>query len=221
EASPVGPFDRWPTGVGFDTFYGFLGGETHQFEPTLYEGTRLVRRPQTANYHVTEDLADRAIEWMALQRALKPQQPFLLYFAPGATHAPLHAPKEWIDRFAGRFDEGWDTAREEIFSRQRKLGVVPENAVLTPRPAELRAWDSLDTQEKRIAARLMEVYAGFLAHTDAQVGRVIESLKEMDVFDNTLVLYVVGDNGGSGEGGGGAGTWNEMGRIQGVAQSSS
>lgn len=220
EASPIGPFDRWPTGVGFDKFYGFLGGETHQFEPTLYQGTRPVRRPQQPDYHLTEDLANRAIEWMALQHSLRPQQPFLLYFSPGATHAPLHAPKEWIDRFEGQFDRGWDAAREEIFARQKKLGVVPRDAQLTPRPAELRAWESLDAQEKRIAARLMEVYAGFLAHTDAQVGRVIEALEEMDVFENTLLFYVVGDNGGSGEGGGDAGTWNEMGRIQGVTQSS-
>ncbi len=218
EASPTGPFDRWPTGMGFETFYGFLGGETHQFEPTLFEGTRPVARPPGDDYHVTTDLADRAIAWLELQRSLRPQQPFLLYLAPGATHAPLHAPKEWIDRFAGRFDEGWDVAREEIFARQKELGVIPRDAVLTPRPKELRAWESLDPEARRVAARLMEVYAGFLAHTDAQVGRVFDALRDRDRFDDTLVLYVVGDNGGSGEGGGDYGTFNEMGRIQGVVQ---
>ncbi|MBW2426059.1 MAG: arylsulfatase [Deltaproteobacteria bacterium] len=218
EASPTGPFDRWPTSMGFETFYGFLGGETHQFEPTLFEGTRPVRRPAGDDYHVTEDLADRAIEWIHLQQSLRPEQPFLLYLAPGATHAPLHAPREWIERFEGRFDQGWDRLREEIFARQIELGVIPEDAVLTPRPEELRAWDSLSLEERAVAARLMEVYAGFLAHTDEQVGRVFESLREMGEFDETLIFYVVGDNGGSGEGGGDYGTWNEMGRIQGVVQ---
>ena len=218
EASPNGPFDRWPTGVGFEHFYGFLGGETHQFEPTLFEGTRPVDRPAGDDYHVTEDLADQAIEWMHLQQSLRPDQPFLIYLAPGATHAPLHAPKEWIDRFSGRFDHGWDIEREQAFERQKKLGVIPKDAVLTPRSEELRAWDSLEPKAMRVASRLMEVYAGFLAHTDEQVGRVFEALREAEEFDNTLVLYVVGDNGASGEGGADYGTWNEMGRIQGVVQ---
>ena len=219
EASPTGPFDRWPTGVGFETFYGFLGGETHQFEPTLFEGTRPVARPPSENYHVTEDLANRAIEWMRLQESLRPDQPFLLYFAPGATHAPLHAPREWIERFAGDFDEGWDVARERVFAQQKRAGVIPQNARLTPRPQELRAWKSLSPEEQRVSARIMEVYAAFLAHTDEQVGRVLESIRDAGEFENTLVLYVVGDNGGSGEGGGDYGTWNELGRIQGVKQS--
>jgi arylsulfatase len=218
EASPTGPFDRWPTGMGFETFYGFLGGETHQFEPTLFAGTQQVPRPPGDDYHVTSDLADRAIEWIRLQKSLRPEQPFLVYVAPGATHAPLHAPKEWIERFAGAFDHGWDEERERTFERQKKIGVVPKDAVLTPRPPELRAWESLAPDEQRVSARLMEIYAAFLAHTDEQVGRVFESLREIDAFDDTLVLYVVGDNGGSGEGGGDYGTWNEMGRIQGVVQ---
>lgn len=218
EASPTGPFDRWPTGAGFETFYGFLGGETHQFEPTLFEGTRPVTRPPGDDYHVTADLAERAIDWIHLQKSLRPEQPFLLYLAPGATHAPLHAPQEWIERFAGQFDEGWDVARERIFARQKELGVIPKDAELTPRPEELRAWDSLTPDEQRVSARLMEVYAGFLAHTDAEVGRVFDALREMGEFDETLILYVVGDNGGSGEGGGDYGTWNEMGRIQDVIQ---
>lgn len=218
EASPTGPFDRWPTSMGFETFYGFLGGETHQFEPTLHEGTRPVRRPPGENYHVSEDLADRAIAWIRMEKALRPDQPFLLYFAPGATHAPLHAPQAWIDRYRGRFDQGWDVLREEILARQKQLGLIPQDAELTPRPEELRAWDSLNPQEKKVAARLMEVYAGFLAHTDAQVGRILTALREMKLHDDTLIFYVVGDNGGSGEGGGDYGTYNEMGRIQGVVQ---
>ena len=219
EASPTGPFDRWPTGMGFETFYGFLGGETHQFEPTLFEGTRPVTRPPGDDYHLTTDLADRAIAWLRLQESMRPEQPFLLYLAPGATHAPLHAPTAWIERFEGRFDEGWDVLREQTFARQKGLGVIPEDAVLTPRPPELRAWASLDADEQKVAARLMEVYAAFLAHTDEQVGRVFEALREMEAFDDTLILYVVGDNGASGEGGGDYGTWNEMGRIQGTIQS--
>ena len=219
EASPTGPFDRWPTAMGFETFYGFLGGETHQFEPTLYMGTQPTRRPPGDPYHVTEDLADRAIAWMRMEKALRPDQPFLLYFAPGATHAPLHAPKEWIDRYQGRFDAGWDALREEIFARQKRLGIIPEDTQLTPRPSELRAWKSLDPEERQVAARLMEIYAGFLAHTDAEIGRLFDALREMNLFDDTLIFYIVGDNGGSGEGGGDYGTYNEMGRIQGVVQS--
>lgn len=218
ELSPGGPFDRWPTGVGFETFYGFLGGETHQFEPTLYEGTRPVSRPAGDNYHVTADLADRATEWVRRKHSLRPDQPFMMYIAPGATHAPLHAPKDWIERFAGDYDDGWDVARERAFERQKKLGVIPRDAALTQRPAELRAWASLTPDEQKVSARIMEVYAGFLAHTDEQVGRVFDALRELDEFDDTLVLYVVGDNGGSGEGGGDYGTWNELGRIQGVVQ---
>lgn len=219
ETSPTGPFDRWPTGVGFETFYGFLGGETHQFEPTLFEGTRPVSRPPSEKYFLTTDLANRTIEWVRLQKSLRPDQPFLVYLAPGATHAPLHAPKEWIERFAGQFDEGWDVARERAFARQKKLGVIPSDATLTPRPEALRAWNDFSPEEQRVAAHLMEVYAGFLAHTDEQVGRVFDALRELDVFEDTLVLYVVGDNGASGEGGGDYGTWNEMGRFQGVTQS--
>ncbi|MCX2982950.1 arylsulfatase [Halieaceae bacterium IMCC14734] len=219
EASPMGPFDRWPTQQGFETFYGFLGGETHQFEPTLFAGTQLVQRPAGDNYHVTSDLTERSIDWIKLQQSLRPEQPFFLYLAPGATHAPLHAPKAWIDKFAGQFDRGWDVAREKIFARQLELGVIPPGTELTPRPPELRAWDTLDSEEQQVAARLMEVYAGFLAHTDAEVGRVLESLREQGLFDNTLVFYIVGDNGASGEGGGDYGTWNEMGRIQGIVQS--
>lgn len=216
EVTPAGPFDRWPTGVGFEKFYGFLGGETDQFAPTLYEGTTPVVRRRGSDYHLTEDLADRAIEWMALQKAIDPERPFFVYFAPGATHAPLQAPQDWVDRFEGRFDRGWDRMRETIFARQKQLGVIPKDAMLTPRPAALPAWDSVAPDEKRVAARLMEVYAAFLAHTDVQVGRLVDALQAMGEYDDTLFFYIVGDNGGSGEGGL-QGSANYMADIQGLS----
>jgi len=200
EISPAGPFNRWPTGVGFDRFYGFLGGETHQYEPTLYEGTTQVRRPPKADYHLSEDIAERAIAWMRQQQQLRPEQPFFVYFAPGATHAPLHVPQVWIERYRGHFDQGWDHYREEAFARQKRLGVIPADAELTPRPAQLPAWDALTPDQRTLATRLMETYAAFLAHTDAQVGRLVQTLKDMGQFDNTLLFYIVGDNGGSAEG---------------------
>ncbi|MCA9511143.1 MAG: arylsulfatase [Myxococcales bacterium] len=218
ETSQAGPFDRWPTGVGFEKFYGFLGGETDQFAPTLYEGTTPVPRPARADYHLTEDLADRAIAWMRAERALAPDRPFFLYFATGATHAPLQVPKAWIERQAGRFAQGWDVMREEIFARQKALGVIPPDALLTPRPAELPAWSSLDEGERVVAERLMETYAAFLEHTDAQVGRLVAHLEESGELDDTLFLWVVGDNGGSAEGGL-LGSINYMGALQGLGES--
>ena len=200
EASPNGPFDRWPTGQGFERFYGFIGGETDQFEPSLYEGTHQIPVPQRPGYHLTEDLADRAITWLNTQHSIEPDRPAFLYFAPGATHAPLQPPREWIDRFKGKFDAGWDALREEIFARQKRMGIIPANTKLTPRLPQLPAWSSLTADQKRVAARLMEIYAAFLAHTDAQVGRLVEALKANGEFDNTLFVYVVGDNGGSPEG---------------------
>jgi arylsulfatase len=216
EASPAGPFDRWPTGVGFEKFYGFLGGETDQFEPTLIEGTTPVERPQRPGYHLNADLADQAIAWMGMQKVVDPKRPFFVYFAPGGAHAPLQAPAQWIAKFKGKFDQGWDKTREEIFARQQKLGVIPRNAVLTPRPAALPAWDSLTADQKRVAARLMEIYAAFLADTDDQVGRLVTALKQMGQYDNTLFMYVVGDNGASAEGGL-QGSSNYMGDIQGLS----
>jgi len=213
EISPAGPFNRWPTGVGFDRFYGFLGGETHQYEPTLYEGVTQVRRPPQADYHLSEDIAGRAVAWMRQQRQIRPEQPFFVYFAPGATHAPLHVPQAWIERYRGRFDQGWDHYRNEAFARQKRLGVIPADARLTPRPEQLPAWDALTPDQRMIAARLMETYAAFLAHTDAQVGRLVQALKDMDQFDNTLLFYIVGDNGGSAEGTP-LGAFNYMGTLQ-------
>lgn len=217
EITQSGPFDRWPTGMGFEKFYGFLGGETDQFEPTLIEGTTPVQRPAGDRYHLTEDLADRAIGWVRAQGSVTPDKPFFLYFAPGAAHAPLQAPQDYIARYRGRFDQGWDAIRVDILARQKALGVVPRATRLTPRPAGLPAWDSLTSDQKRIAARLMEVYAGFLEHADVQVGRLVRALKDDGRFDNTLFLYIVGDNGGSAEGGL-TGSRNYMGRIQGLPE---
>lgn len=218
ETSPIGPFDRWPTSMGFEKFYGFLGGETNQFEPKLYDGTVSIKRPNTPDYHLTEDLADQAIAWMRLQNSLAPDKPFFAYFSTGANHAPLHAPQEWIEQYRGKFDQGWDKLREETFARQKELGVIPADAELTPRPEQLPAWEDMTPARKKIAARLMETYAGMLSHTDAQVGRLMDSLDEMGRLDNTLFIYIVGDNGGSAEGSP-YGTLNEHGILQGVTES--
>ncbi|MBW2941343.1 arylsulfatase [Zhongshania aquimaris] len=217
ESSPTGPFDRWPTGAGFDKFYGFLGGETDQFEPTLYEGTTPVHRPVGDNYHLSEDLAEQAVGWMRLQQSIAPDKPFFVYFSPGATHAPHQAPPAWIEKYRGAFDTGWDAFRKTVFARQKALGVVPANTILTSRPDLLPAWDSLSADERKVAARMMEVYAGFLAHTDAQIGKLVQSLKDSGRFDNTLFIYIVGDNGGSGEGGLQGGV-NYMGALQGLPE---
>lgn len=218
ESSQVGPFDRWPTGQGFDHFYGFLGGETHQFHPTLYRGTAPVDPPERDDYHLTEDLVDASIDWIRQQRSLAPDRPFLLYLAPGATHAPLHVPAGWAERYRGRFDGGWDAMREEILRRQVESGVVPEDTRLTPRPEEIQAWLDLDPEDARVAARLMEVYAGFLEHTDVQIGRLVDELEASGQFEDTLFCYVVGDNGSSAEGGP-PGSVNYMGTLQGLAES--
>jgi len=217
EASPIGPFDRWPVGLGFEKFYGFLGGETDQYEPTLYEGTAPVHRPAGGNYHLNEDLAEQAVRWMQLQKSLAPQRPFFLYFATGATHAPLQVPRPWIDRYQGQFEQGWDALREETFARQIALGVVPADAELTPRHEQIPAWDSLGSEQQRVATRLMETFAGFLTHTDENIGRIVTTLKELDQFENTLFIYIVGDNGASSEGGL-AGSVNYMGPLQGLPE---
>jgi arylsulfatase A-like enzyme len=203
EATEVGPFDRWPTGSGFETFYGFLGGETNQYAPTLFNGTTPVEpdRSPEEGYHLTEDLADRAIGWIRQQKTLTRDRPLFLYFAPGATHTPHHVPEEWSAKYRGRFDGGWDALREETFRRQKQLGVIPEDAELTARSAGLPAWADMPLEMRPLLARQMEVYAGFLEHTDFHVGRVIDALSEVGVLDDTLVYYILGDNGASGEGG--------------------
>jgi arylsulfatase len=203
QSSPVGPFDAWPTGGGgFEYFYGFIGGEANQWYPTIHEGTNHAEPPSTPEegYHFTEDMADKAIAWIGQQKSLTPDKPFFVYFAPGATHAPHHVPKAWIDKYKGRFDQGWDKVREETFSRQKQLGVVPEDCELTARHDDIPAWDDMPEKLKPVLCRQMECYAGFLEHTDHQVGRVINTLERLNVLDNTLIYYILGDNGASAEG---------------------
>ena len=203
QTSPMGPFDAWPTGGGgFEHFYGFVGGETNQWAPALYDGTTPVEPERTADegYHFGEDMTDRAIDWVRQQKALMPDKPFFVYYAPGATHAPHHVPEEWSAKYKGRFDQGWDAVREETIVRQKELGVIPADAELTARPEEIPAWDEMPDDLKPVLARQMEVYAGFLEHTDHQIGRVIGALADLDVLDDTLVYLVIGDNGASAEG---------------------
>lgn len=202
ETSAVGPFDRWPTNSGFEHFYGFVAGETHQYYPALYHGTTPVEPTKTPEegYHLTEDLADRAINWIRQSSALQADRPFFMYWAPGATHAPHHAPKEWADKYSGKFDKGWDALREQTIARQRELGVIAADTELTERPAEIPSWDEMDEKLKPLLRRQMEVYAGFLEHTDHHFGRVIDAVEELGLLENTLVLYIIGDNGASAEG---------------------
>ncbi len=219
QSSPMGPFDGWPSGGGgFEYFYGFIGGENNQYDPALYEGTTPIEPPSTAEqgYHLTEDLADRAIDWVRQQKALMPEKPFFMYFAPGATHAPHHVPKEWADRYKGRFAHGWDRQRELTFERQKELGVVPADAELTARHAEIPAWDDMDDALKPVLEREMEVYAGFLEHTDYHVGRLIDAIEDLEILDDTLVFYIIGDNGASAEGTVN-GAFNEMANFNGMA----
>jgi arylsulfatase len=211
QTSPMGPFDSWPTGSGFEYFYGFIGGESNQYAPALYHGTVPVEPDRTPEegYHFTEDITDRAIEWVRQQKALMADKPFFVYFAPGATHAPHHVPKEWADKYKGRFDGGWDKLREEIFARQKELGVIPPDAELTARHDEIPAWDDMPDELKPVLARQMEVFAGFLEHVDHHVGRLIQTLEDLEILDDTLVYYIIGDNGASAEGTIN-GTFNEM-----------
>lgn len=203
QASPMGPFDAWPSGGGgFEHFFGFIGGETNQYSPALYEGTTPVEPDKTPEegYHLTEDMADRAIGWIRQQKALMPDKPFFTYFAPGATHAPHHVPAEWSAKYKGRFDQGWDALREQIFARQKDLGVIPADAELTARHEEIPAWEDTPEELRPVLARQMEIYAGFLEHTDHHIGRVIKALEDLEILDDTLVYYIVGDNGASAEG---------------------
>lgn len=201
EQSPAGPFERWPTGMGFERFYGIIGAEASHWEPPVYDQTTPVE-PHRGNpdYHLTEDLAEKAVEWIARQQVSAPDKPFFCYFAPAAVHAPHHVAPEWIDKFKGQFDEGWDSLRESIYRRQLELGVIPPKTALTPRPDQVPSWDEYPDRYKPVAARLMETFAGFMAHTDAQVERIIDYLVGQDTFDNTLVIYLTGDNGASAEG---------------------
>jgi arylsulfatase A-like enzyme len=219
ETSPAGPFDAWPTGGGgFEYFYGFIGGEAHQWYPSLYEGTTPIEVKKTPEegYHLMDDMTTKAINWIAQQKALIPDKPFFVYFAPGATHAPHHVPKEWADKYKGKFDQGWDKLREEIFARQKKLGVIPQDCQLTPRPAQIPSWDEMPADLKPVLIRQMEVYAGFMEYTDYNVGRLFDSIKKLGLMDDTLIYYIIGDNGASAEGTIN-GTYNEMINFNGAA----
>lgn len=219
ETSPAGPFDSWPTGGGgFEYFYGFIGGEAHQWYPSLYEGTTPVEPDKTPEegYHLMADMTDKAIAWVGQQKALIPDKPFFMYFAPGATHAPHHVPKEWADKYKGKFDAGWDKLREETFARQKALGVIPQDCELTARHKEIPAWDDTPEDLKPVLRRQMEVYAGFLEYADHHVGRLLDSLEKLHLLDDTLVYYIIGDNGASAEGTLN-GTYNEMINFNGAA----
>ncbi|MFN8626001.1 MAG: arylsulfatase [Candidatus Binatia bacterium] len=201
ETSAAGPFDHWPTRLGFDYFYGFLGGDTDQWNPALYENLSAVEKPAgRKDYHFTTDIADHAIAWMREQKSIAADKPFFVYWAPGATHAPHQAPREWIDKFKGQFDQGWDKVREETLARQIQMGIVPPGTKLTPRPRNIKAWDELSADQKRLYARMQEVFAGFLAHTDHEFGRLVDAIEHMGIAGNTLVIVSIGDNGASSEG---------------------
>jgi len=201
EVSPSGPSDRWPTRSGFDKFYGFIGGETNQWSPLVYEDMSQVELPKDPKYHFMTDMTNKAAAWVRYQKALTPDKPFFLYFAPGATHAPHHVPKEWIAKYQGKFDQGWDKLREETLERQKRLGVVPPDTRLAPKPEAIKDWAALSADEKKLFARQMEVFAGFGEYADTEIGRLIEAIKATGELDNTLIFYIVGDNGASAEGG--------------------
>jgi arylsulfatase A-like enzyme len=201
QSSQAGPFDLWPTGLGFEKFYGFVGAETSQWRPAVFDGTKPIE-PYLGNpdYNFDYDIADQAINWMRNQKAVAPERPFLLYYAPGATHSPHQPKKEWITKYNGHFDEGWDKLREETLARQKRLGLVPTNTQLTARSRGVPAWDSLNAEQRQLFSYMMEVYAGYLSQTDYNVGRVLDAIEQLGQLDNTLVIYIVGDNGASAEG---------------------
>ena len=200
EVSVSGPFFRWPTNSGFDKFYGFLGGETNQLDPVIFDGVTKVEKKDDEDYHFTTDMTDEAINWVKFQQAMTPDKPFMIYYATGAVHAPHHAPKEWIEKYKGQFDKGWDKIREETFARQKELGLIPENTKLAPKPESLKDWDQLTENEKKLFAIQMEAFAAFTEHTDNEVGRLVDAIDEIGVLDNTLFIYIMGDNGSSAEG---------------------
>lgn len=217
ETSVSGPFDRWPTRQGFDKFYGFIGGETDQWSPLIFDGVRRINPPRREGYHFTEDMTDQAINWMKAQQSMTPDKPFFMYFATGATHAPHHVPKEWIAKFDGQFDSGWDAVRQASYERQKQSGIIPVTTQLAARPDDIVAWDTLSDDEKKLFRRQAETFAGFVAHTDHHVGRLVDALAEIGEMDNTLVFYIAGDNGTSAEGGM-VGMFNEMTYFNGVQE---
>jgi arylsulfatase len=201
EVSPSGPTDRWPTRSGFDKFYGFIGGETNQWAPLLYDGLNQVELPKDPNYNFMTDMTNQAIRWVQSEKSLTPNKPFFIYFAPGATHAPHHVPKSWIAKYKGKFDQGWDALREQTLARQKRLGVVPPETKLAPKPQAIKDWAALSADEKKLFARQMEVFAGFGEYADTEIGRLIKAIEDTGQLDNTLIFYIVGDNGASAEGG--------------------
>jgi len=215
EVSVSGPYFNWPTNSGFDKFYGFIGGETNQWDPVIFDGITKMAKKDDPDYHFTTDMTTEAVEWVKFQQAMTPNKPFFIYYATGATHAPHHAPKEWIEKYDGKFDEGWLVYREETFARQKAMGVIPENAKLAPMPDDIEAWEALSDQERELYALQMEAFAGFAEHTDNEVGRLVDAIDDIGVLDNTLFIYIMGDNGSSGEGGL-TGTYNEMIHLNGI-----
>jgi len=217
EVSASGPTDRWPVRNGFDKFYGFMGGETNQWAPAIYDGMVKIEVPHDAKYHFMTDMTDQAIKWVQSVKSLTPDKPFFIYFAPGATHAPHQVPKEWIEKYKGKFDQGWDKLREETLAREIKLGVVPPGTKLAPKPAAIKDWDTLTPDEKKLFTRQMEVFAGFGEYADTEIGRLVDAIGDLGQLDNTLIFYVVGDNGASAEGGM-AGMFNEMTYFNGIPE---
>ena len=217
ETSVSGPFDRWPTHQGFDKFYGFIGGETDQWAPLIYDGVKKVNPPKMDNYHFTTGMTDQAINWVKAQQSMTPDKPFFIYFATGAVHAPHHVSKEWSDKYKGQFDKGWDVIREETVTKMKGMGIIPENTNLAPKPKDIKDWDKLTDNERKLFARQAEVFAGFVEMTDYEVGRLLDAIAEIDELDNTLFIFIAGDNGTSAEGGM-VGMYNEMTYFNGVEE---
>jgi len=215
EVSVSGPYFNWPTNSGFDKFYGFIGGETNHWDPVIFDGITKMSKKDDPDYHFTTDMTTEAVEWVKFQQAMTPDKPFFIYYATGATHAPHHAPKEWIEKYDGKFDKGWMAYREEAFARQKAMGIIPKNTRLAPMPEDIMAWEALSNQERELYALQMEAFAGFTEHTDNEVGRLVDAIDEIGVLDNTLFIYIMGDNGSSGEGGL-TGTYNEMIHLNGI-----
>ncbi|MFK5856866.1 MAG: arylsulfatase [Bacteroidota bacterium] len=217
ETSVSGPFDRWPTHQGFDKFYGFIGGETDQWAPLIYDGTKKVNPPKMDDYHFTTDMTNQAINWVKAQQSMTPDKPFFVYFATGAVHAPHHVSKEWSDKYKGKFDKGWDVVREETTEKMKSMGIIPENTKLAPKPEDIKDWKKLSKDERKLFARQAEVFAGFMEMTDYEVGRLMDAIAEIGELDNTLFIFIAGDNGTSAEGGM-VGMYNEMTYFNGVEE---
>ena len=217
ETSVSGPFDRWPTHQGFDKFYGFIGGETDQWAPLIYDGLKKVNPPKMENYHFTTDMTNQAINWVKAQQSMTPDKPFFVYFATGAVHAPHHVSKEWSDKYKGQFDKGWDVTREETVKKMKGMGIIPQNTNLPPKPKDIKDWDKLTDNERKLFARQAEVFAGFMEMTDYEVGRLMDAISDIGEMDNTLFIFVAGDNGTSAEGGM-VGMYNEMTYFNGVEE---